>query len=101
MVKAFFLLMYVFVVLFVLAHVPYEGGVGWQMLQAPVVWVITAGWVMVMFPRQIARLLLAPLRAVLLAVVWCGTLFLALAKAVLVKLNRMNRDLAEEAHHDC
>ncbi|MEV3830180.1 hypothetical protein RI534_13165 [Aeromonas allosaccharophila] len=57
MVKAFFLLMYVFVALFVLAHVPYEGGVGWQMLQAPVVWVITAGWVMVMFPRQIARLL--------------------------------------------
>lgn len=101
MVKAFFLLMYVFVALFVLAHVPYEGGVGWQMLQAPVVWVITAGWVMVMFPRQIARLLLAPLRAALLAVVWCGTLFLALVKAVLVKLNRMNRDLAEEAHHDC
>lgn len=54
MVKAFFLLMYVFVALFVLAHVPYEGGVGWQMLQAPVVWVITTGWVMVMFPRQIA-----------------------------------------------
>ncbi len=32
MVKAFFLLMYVFVALFVLAHVPYEGGLGWQML---------------------------------------------------------------------
>ena len=50
MVKGFFLVMYVFVALFVLAHVPYEGGVGWQMLQAPVVWVISAGWVMVMFP---------------------------------------------------
>ncbi|MFM4776120.1 hypothetical protein ACEUD0_09840 [Aeromonas veronii] len=98
MVKAFFLLMYVFVALFVLAHVPYEGGLGWQMLQAPVVWVIAAGWVLVMFPRQIVRLLLAPLRTVLL--VWCGTLLLALSKAVLVMLNRMNRDLAGEAHHD-
>ncbi|MFM5647089.1 hypothetical protein ACET7Q_02555 [Aeromonas veronii] len=100
MVKAFFLLMYVFVALFVLAHVPYEGGLGWQMLQAPVVWVIAAGWVLVMFPRQIVRLLLAPLRTVLLVLVWCGTLLLALAKAVLVMLNRMNRDLAGEAHHD-
>ncbi|WP_337076679.1 hypothetical protein [Aeromonas dhakensis] len=100
MVKGFFLVMYVFVALFVLAHVPYEGGVGWQMLQAPVVWVITAGWVMVMFPRQIARLLLAPLRVALLVLVWFGTLLLALAKAVLVMLNRMNSDLAEEAHHD-
>ena len=63
MVKAFFLLMYVFVALFVLAHVPYEGGLGWQMLQAPVVWVIAAGWVLMIFPRQIVRLLLAPLRS--------------------------------------
>ena len=40
MAKAFFVLMYLFVALFVLAMVPYEGGMGWQMLQAPVVWVI-------------------------------------------------------------
>jgi len=100
MVKAFFLLMYVFVTLFALAHMPYEGGIGWQMLHAPVVWVISAGWVLVMFPRQVTRLLLAPLRAVLLVLVWCGTLLLALAKAVLATLNRMNRDLAGEAHHD-
>lgn len=100
MVKAFFLLMYVFVELFALAHMPYEGGIGWQMLHAPVVWVISAGWVLVMFPRQVTRLLLAPLRTVLLVLVWCGTLLLALAKAVLVTLNRMNRDLAGEAHHD-
>ncbi|WP_346209322.1 hypothetical protein [Aeromonas salmonicida] len=100
MVKAFFLLMYVFVALCALAHMPYEGGIGWQMLHVPVVWVISAGWVLVMFPRQVTRLLLAPLRAVLLVLVWCGTLLLALAKAVLVTLNRMNRDLAGEAHHD-
>lgn len=100
MVKAFFLLMYVFVALFALAHMPYEGGIGWQMLHAPVVWVISAGWVLVMFPRQVTRLLLAPLRAVSLVLVWCGTLLLALAKAVLVTLNRINRDLAGEAHHD-
>lgn len=100
MVKAFFLLMYVFVALFALAHMPYEGGIGWQMLHAPVVWVISAGWVLVMFPCQVTRLLLAPQRAVLLVLVWCGTLLLALAKAVLVTLNRMNRDLAGEAHHD-
>ncbi|WP_413165403.1 hypothetical protein [Aeromonas salmonicida] len=100
MVKAFFLLMYVFVALFALAHMPYEGGIGWQMLHAPVVWVISAGWVLVMFPCQVTRLLLAPLRAVLLVLVWCGALLLALAKAVLVTLNRMNRDLAGEAHHD-
>lgn len=100
MVKAFFLLMYVFVALFALAHTPYEGGIGWQMLHAPVVWVIAAGWGLVMFPCQVTRLLLAPLRAVLLVLVWCGTLLLALAKAVLVTLNRMNRDLAGEAHHD-
>ncbi|WP_265432579.1 hypothetical protein [Aeromonas salmonicida] len=100
MVKTFFLLMYVFVALFALAHMPYEGGIGWQMLHAPVVWVISAGWVLVMFPCQVTRLLLAPLRAVLLVLVWCGALLLALAKAVLVTLNRMNRDLAGEAHHD-
>lgn len=100
MVKAFFLVMYVFVALFVLAHVPYEVGQGWQMLQAPVVWVITAGWVMVMFPRQIARLLLFPLRAGLLAQMWVFFLLLVLARMTLVKLNRMNRGLAEEARHD-
>lgn len=100
MVKAFFLVMYVFVALFVLAHVPYEVGPGWQMLQAPVVWVITAGWVMVMFPLQIARLLLFPLRAGLLAQMWVFFLLLVLARMALVKLNRMNRGLAEEARHD-
>lgn len=100
MVKAFFLLMYVFVVLFVLAHVPYEGGVGWQLLGAPVVWVVLGGWVLIMFPYPVARLLLAPLRALLLALVWLGTLLVAVAKLVLVALNRINRDLAGEAHHD-
>ncbi|MNL02974.1 hypothetical protein D3C87_1234960 [compost metagenome] len=99
MAKAFFVLMYLFVVLFVLAMVPYEGGMGWQMLQAPVVWVILAGWVLVMFPRPVVRLLLAPLRAILL-LVWLGTLLLAIIKLVLVALNRVNRDLAGEAHHD-
>ena len=49
MVKAFFLLMYVFVVLFVLAHVPYQGGVSWQLLGAPVVWAVLGGWVLIMF----------------------------------------------------
>ncbi|MGU5813892.1 hypothetical protein ACV1EC_03180 [Aeromonas hydrophila] len=100
MVKAFFLLMYVFVVLFVLAHVPYEGGVGWQLLGAPVVWVVLGGWVLIMFPYPVARLLLAPLRALLLVLVWIGTLLVAVAKLVLVTLNRINRDLAVEAHHD-
>lgn len=98
MAKAFFVLMYLFVALFVLAMVPYEGGMGWQMLQAPVVWV--AGWVLVMFPRPVVRLLLAPLRATLLLLVWLGTLLLAVTKLMLVALNRMNRDLAGEAHHD-
>lgn len=100
MVKAFFLLMYVFVVLFVLAHVPYEGGVGWQLLGAPVVWVVLGGWVLIMFPYPVARLLLAPLRALLLVLVWLGTLLVAVAKLALVALNRINRDLAGEAHHD-
>ncbi|WP_281705818.1 hypothetical protein [Aeromonas taiwanensis] len=100
MAKAFFVLMYLFVALFVLAMVPYEGGVGWQMLQAPVVWVILAGWMLVMFPYPVVRLLLAPLRAILLLLVWLGTLLLAITKVVLVVLNRVNRDLAGEAHHD-
>lgn len=70
------------------------------MLQAPLVWVILAGWVLVMFPRPVVRLLLAPLRATLLLLVWLGTLLLAITKLVLVALNRVNRDLAVEAHHD-
>ncbi len=100
MAKAFFVLMYLFVALFVLAMVPYEGGMGWQMLQAPVVRVILAGWVLVMFPCPVVRLLLAPLRVTLLLLVWLGTLLLAITKVVLVALNRVNRDLAGEAHHD-
>lgn len=100
MVKAFFLLMYVFVVLFVLAHVPYQGGVSWQLLGAPVVWAVLGGWVLIMFPFPVARLLLAPLRALLLISIWLGTLLVAITKLVLVALNRINRDLAEEAHHD-
>lgn len=100
MAKAFFVLMYLFLALSVLAMVPYEGAVGWQMLQAPVVWVILAGWVLVMFPCPVVRLLLAPLRAILLLLAWLGTLLLAITKVVLVTLNRVNRDLAGEAHHD-
>ena len=53
-----------------------------------------------MFPRPVVRLLLAPLRAILLLLVWLGTLLLAVIKVVLVMLNRVNRDLAGEAHHD-
>ncbi|BBR09253.1 hypothetical protein [Aeromonas caviae] len=100
MAKAFFVLMYLFVALFVLAMVPYEVVMGLQMLQAPVVWVILAGWVLVIFPCPVVRLLLAPLRAILLLLVWLGTLLLAITKLVLVALNRVNRDLAGEAHHD-
>ena len=49
---------------------------------------------------HVVRLLLAPLRAILLLLVWLGTLLLAITKVVLVALNRVNRDLAGEAHHD-
>ena len=59
-----------------------------------------SGWVLVMFPCPVVRLLLAPLRAILLLLVWLGTLLLAITKVALVALNRVNRDLAGEAHHD-
>lgn len=94
MVRGCCLLMHVFVALYVLAHVPYESGVSWQLLQAPVVWVVLGGWALFMFPCPVARLLLVPLRALMLVLVWLGTLLVAVAKLVLVALNRLNRDLA-------
>lgn len=100
MVKVFFMLMYVFVALFVLAHVPLDLAPGGQVWQAPLLWWVAAGLALVMFPCQLVRGLLLPLRAGLLVLVWLGTVVLALGKVVLVTLNRMNRTLAREARHD-
>ncbi|AHX31483.1 hypothetical protein U876_18850 [Aeromonas hydrophila NJ-35] len=100
MTKAFFVVMYGFVALFVLTHFPVRDMTGQMLLTSPVVWWLIAGGVLFSIPRQLARLLLLLPRIFFGVLVWIGTLLLALSKVVLVLLNRMNAHLKEEADYE-